>query len=77
MICAVLASPTSLTDKIDFVGMSEDEIEEEQKEFAISLRCDLGVTDVISATNGVSDIDNFLDYGVSIYTNRLSISSKP
>jgi|SRR5450756_825353 hypothetical protein len=41
-------------DRIDFVGMSEDEIEEEQKEYARALTCDLGVTDTTSAANGVT-----------------------
>jgi hypothetical protein len=42
-------------DRIDFVGMSKDDIEEERKEYASSLSiCDLGVTDVITAANGVT-----------------------
>jgi hypothetical protein len=41
-------------DQIDFVGMSEDEIDEERKEYAISHSCDFGVTDVRSVANGVT-----------------------
>ena len=43
-------------NRIDFIGMSEDDIEEEQKEYAhltLSIR-DVGVTDIISAANGVT-----------------------
>jgi hypothetical protein len=45
-------------DKIDFVGMSVDDIEEERKEYASSLPyfsyCDFGVTDMVTAANGVT-----------------------
>ena len=43
---------TEEMDKIDFVGMSEDEIEEEQKEYARP-HVNVGVTDMITAANGV------------------------
>ena len=46
-------------NRIDFVGMSEDEIEEEEKEYvhlAAYVICDLGVTDMISAANGVTQL---------------------
>jgi hypothetical protein len=44
-------------DSIDFVGMSEAEIEEERKEYAPLSQahiCDLGVTYMMSAGNGVT-----------------------